>query len=630
MSDAARRTDAANAAVWHLKIDDRTVFGPVPLDALVSWAMDGRVLPGQMVSNDGTSWMPAEALPALEMHWTVRLPDGSHFGPVNIRALSEAVSSGSIRPEAELKDGNSGKTTTVGARRSEILGLVAAKHAPSPAPAGRPDNAQQKTSREEERETEALRAQPEDLAATAPQTESLLAQVAQLKAAAASARAEKEKIERSLDELRAQTDSLRLEAAKAQALSARTAALEKQVKDFEISAGKQRRETEHALEATRATREKASAELAEAHAAILALKKSNADVSAELSTAKASLSASQSMLSDAVMRADDLGRELALARESESRLKTSVASGEEKIDDLSRALEHATKQATDMKAEMALLATPDSDTDIDWISGKRTLKEGAERKKAAGLVSKLRDDLNKRDDEIRALKKDIEIVREEARKAAGMNQSGAEKQSEIERLKAESSRQIGLLQQELAQAKKMASEAIQAKSDMARDRASAEAGTRTLDSKLRTPDSGIAATAPSSHELSALRDELALARAEMQSAQIRNRTQTALLKEMVRSLEESAVRMTNALDHERKLRVQESRKTARLQRELAELKESPEDKPAELPAQDDASRAHTESALLAIEEQAQRELQVWQKSRVAGNPPAHGTGEKRR
>jgi len=238
--------------------------------------------------------------------------------------------------------------------------------------------------------------------------------------------------------------------------------------------------------------------------------------------------------------------------------------------------------------------------------------------------------LNKRDDEIRALKKDIEIVREEARKAAGMNQSGAEKQSEIERLKAESSRQIGLLQQELAQAKKMASEAIQAKSDMARDRASAEAGTRTLDSKLRTPDSGIAATAPSSHELSALRDELALARAEMQSAQIRNRTQTALLKEMVRSLEESAVRMTNALDHERKLRVQESRKTARLQRELAELKESPEDKPAELPAQDDASRAHTESALLAIEEQAQRELQVWQKSRVAGNPPAHGTGEKRR
>ena len=42
---------------WYLRIDDGSVFGPVPEVDLVDWAADGRIAPGNELSADREQWM---------------------------------------------------------------------------------------------------------------------------------------------------------------------------------------------------------------------------------------------------------------------------------------------------------------------------------------------------------------------------------------------------------------------------------------------------------------------------------------------------------------------------------------------------------------------------------------------
>ena len=50
---------------WHLKIDDGSTFGPVPIEDLVYWAEQGRIAPGNEISSDTEKWVPAETVPEL-------------------------------------------------------------------------------------------------------------------------------------------------------------------------------------------------------------------------------------------------------------------------------------------------------------------------------------------------------------------------------------------------------------------------------------------------------------------------------------------------------------------------------------------------------------------------------------
>ena len=56
---------------WFLKIGEGQVFGPTDTPTLIDWARQGRVTPGNQISEDKKAWVTAERIPELEMVWMV-------------------------------------------------------------------------------------------------------------------------------------------------------------------------------------------------------------------------------------------------------------------------------------------------------------------------------------------------------------------------------------------------------------------------------------------------------------------------------------------------------------------------------------------------------------------------------
>lgn len=98
---------------WFLRLEDGSVFGPVETRTLTAWAREGRVAPTHSISADRLFWIPAPKLDALQMHWEVELTDGSFFGPINLRAVSDLVFDGAVRPTSRLRDLRHGRSSTV-------------------------------------------------------------------------------------------------------------------------------------------------------------------------------------------------------------------------------------------------------------------------------------------------------------------------------------------------------------------------------------------------------------------------------------------------------------------------------------------------------------------------------------
>lgn len=81
----------------YVKTPDGSVYGPVDVVTLCSWAADARVIPGCRVSQDGKNWAPAEALPELRLNWGVRLSDGTEYGPLNLLAIWTLMLEGNLQ-----------------------------------------------------------------------------------------------------------------------------------------------------------------------------------------------------------------------------------------------------------------------------------------------------------------------------------------------------------------------------------------------------------------------------------------------------------------------------------------------------------------------------------------------------
>jgi len=123
---------------WYLRVEDGSVFGPVDTLSLVEWARQGRVAPGDCISEDGTDWTPAEKLPDLDMVWLVELSDGSYHGPVNIDAVAFFISEKTILPSARLINRRTNERTTVAARYPEAAAPLDAHGAGAHPPASDP------------------------------------------------------------------------------------------------------------------------------------------------------------------------------------------------------------------------------------------------------------------------------------------------------------------------------------------------------------------------------------------------------------------------------------------------------------------------------------------------------------
>jgi len=110
----------ANTRQWFLKIDEGKVFGPTHMPTLLDWARQGRIAPGHQVSEDKKAWINAERIPELEMVWMVELADGSFYGPLNIHAVSDLVTEGTVAADAAMINQLTNEKTTVAGRDAII------------------------------------------------------------------------------------------------------------------------------------------------------------------------------------------------------------------------------------------------------------------------------------------------------------------------------------------------------------------------------------------------------------------------------------------------------------------------------------------------------------------------------
>lgn len=98
---------------YYLKIEGGTTYGPVELPTLSSWAAQGRVLPGNLLSENNHDWIPAEQLVDLKLEWNARFPDGKEYGPFHLLAVPQLVHTGTLPPDSTLFNRITGKTMPV-------------------------------------------------------------------------------------------------------------------------------------------------------------------------------------------------------------------------------------------------------------------------------------------------------------------------------------------------------------------------------------------------------------------------------------------------------------------------------------------------------------------------------------
>ncbi|GEM_PF-5120217 len=112
-----KKPESGGASTWHVRVEDGTVYGPERFAVLYDWSTQSRIVAGNMISEDGENWTPAEDVPALRMEWMAELSDGEAYGPFNLMAASQLVKDEVLQPNATLTNRSTGRTLNV----SEVL-----------------------------------------------------------------------------------------------------------------------------------------------------------------------------------------------------------------------------------------------------------------------------------------------------------------------------------------------------------------------------------------------------------------------------------------------------------------------------------------------------------------------------
>ncbi len=99
----SRKTDkSGRSAGWMVRNEQGETFGPVDLQTLKAWAMDGRLAPTNEISENGSQWRPVTGDRALEMDWVAEVSPGVFYGPIHLRAMEELIRDGSISGASPL------------------------------------------------------------------------------------------------------------------------------------------------------------------------------------------------------------------------------------------------------------------------------------------------------------------------------------------------------------------------------------------------------------------------------------------------------------------------------------------------------------------------------------------------
>jgi len=98
---------------WYLKKSDDSIFGPVEISVLKSWATTGRVAPEDHISEDQENWIYAANLDELQMDWVLKFDDASEYGPLHVLAIKQMVQDGDLDPGLEAVHRSTGETRAV-------------------------------------------------------------------------------------------------------------------------------------------------------------------------------------------------------------------------------------------------------------------------------------------------------------------------------------------------------------------------------------------------------------------------------------------------------------------------------------------------------------------------------------
>lgn len=94
---------------WYLlKHEDGTLFGPIKLSQLKTWASEAQISPLDKISTDQKSWIKAPMLAELEMDYLIEVESDHYYGPTTLGAVREFLEAGEINAQTAItncKDG---------------------------------------------------------------------------------------------------------------------------------------------------------------------------------------------------------------------------------------------------------------------------------------------------------------------------------------------------------------------------------------------------------------------------------------------------------------------------------------------------------------------------------------------
>ncbi len=99
-----------DATEWYIKKKNNNQYGPVPLEDLMLWAAQCRIVAGNLASQDEQDWIAVEDIPELEMDWFAERQDGKRYGPFPLAAVTALVEHRVLPDDAILTHRSSNKT----------------------------------------------------------------------------------------------------------------------------------------------------------------------------------------------------------------------------------------------------------------------------------------------------------------------------------------------------------------------------------------------------------------------------------------------------------------------------------------------------------------------------------------
>ena len=102
------------------------VFGPIGLDDLRKWVMEGRVEPLAGISTDLKNWMLAPLKPELEMNWVVENNPGQFYGPTHRAVIDDLIESGALSADARFYQDDRGASAKQVADAAESVAEASA------------------------------------------------------------------------------------------------------------------------------------------------------------------------------------------------------------------------------------------------------------------------------------------------------------------------------------------------------------------------------------------------------------------------------------------------------------------------------------------------------------------------